>query len=77
MVPSEYDVGDASGTHAVAIGTVDGKHRVILSAWETEEMDNLSCIALSPERARSLASALIRAADNAPPDWPQKHAALR
>ena len=75
MIPSEYDVGEASHAYAVASGAVAGRHRVIISAWENgDDADNLSCIALSPEGATALARALFRAADDAPPDWPERHA---
>jgi hypothetical protein len=73
MIPSEYDVGDAKDSHAVGTGIIEGERAVIISAWENgpEDMDNLSCIALPPKDAGSLARALLRAADGIPPDRPK------
>ena len=72
MVPSEYDVGNARDSYAVGTGYVEGERVVIISAWENgKDRDNLSCIALEPKDAASLARALLRAADNDTPDAPR------
>ena len=72
MIPSEYDVGDARDFYAVGTGFVEGEPMVIISAWENgDDRDNLSCVALEPKDAASLARALIRAADHDTPDAPR------
>ena len=71
MILSEYDVGD-NGSHAVARRKIAGEPRVILSAWEDVDMANLSCVGLFPDDARSLAGALMRAANGEMPEFPDR-----
>jgi hypothetical protein len=73
VIPSEYDVGNARDFYAVGTGFVEGERVVIISAWENgdEHMENLSCNALEPKDAASLARALLHAADDDAPVAPR------
>ena len=70
MILSEYDAGDANWCSAIGRGSLNGERRVIFSTWEGEDMDNLSVVTLPIKATEDMISALSRAVDGAPPDWP-------
>jgi hypothetical protein len=75
MIPAEYDVGEAKWAFAIATGNRNGEHLVMISSWEGEDMNNLSCVTIPDGAAWSLAKALERAIAGAQPDYPPGTAA--